>query len=758
VFLRVFEQEVSAVEDPDLLDVSLGGPDTSQRIRLMVQLHRIPLSATDPATALAAATGAFAGQGLRLDTTTMELFQHIQLKVGLPATAVSSSPCDPIDQGGYLGPDNQLIRIQIAVDPATKTPQLLWSYDNASFLYRAAALVSQGGTPTTPGPTTLQLVQYPVDAYHVPQSGQIVEVLRAAATLGIEADTTDPIGKRIIVRCVAEQTGFLTSVSAYNRINNTVTLNTTLPPGYGNPLFLRVWQGQNPIVLANLAQPIALLDSVTGLPLGLQVTLSLPQDSPAGASLPVGAFWTFAVRPSTPQAVYPEQFLTDPQWPDGPRSWIGPLALINWLAQGSFSSPSFSGPAVPTDCRNRFANLVELTNRTWGDQVNVSGVSTQGSSVNVLSNGATLTLSELEQGLQISLNQNVVAASATPGSCFVTLGLPYPIPGTNSAIGSQPIVLDANVTSPSPSTITWLPSFAATSGLEAFFHGGAGQNLGDFAKDWTSITPAALPASIQWSYTGTGHALLEGTVQLPISNSQTVVVKQAQTVQAGVTGLRAVASSSLAPGMGTGEVSFGIVFNEIKTNNYWVFGFTSFPARAGSALAFLSHFKPNNQVMTTSKSVTVASSVQEITLEIHQLPGSIALSFYITILGTPILLDFTLPPEEPPPFPLGINSNVGLSINLQGSSGTPNYSIEVSEMTIEYGANSQALLPANFLLPLNLVVKRSFLQPAPLAGAASQPANSSPAPCPDYSLGLWLIPPSVSGELAHGSIPSASKP
>src|SRR5262249_4005193 len=34
VYLNVVEQEVSAVEDPDLFEVALGGPDTTQRLKL----------------------------------------------------------------------------------------------------------------------------------------------------------------------------------------------------------------------------------------------------------------------------------------------------------------------------------------------------------------------------------------------------------------------------------------------------------------------------------------------------------------------------------------------------------------------------------------------------------------------------------------------------------------------------------------------------------------------------------------------------
>ena len=46
VYLHLLEHEVSAVEGPDLLDVALGGPDTTQRVRLVRRVKRIPVSST----------------------------------------------------------------------------------------------------------------------------------------------------------------------------------------------------------------------------------------------------------------------------------------------------------------------------------------------------------------------------------------------------------------------------------------------------------------------------------------------------------------------------------------------------------------------------------------------------------------------------------------------------------------------------------------------------------------------------------------
>ncbi len=60
------------------------------------------------------------------------------------------------------------------------------------------------------------------------------------------------------------------------------------------------------------------------------------------------------MRPSTPQLVYPEHLLTEPQPPDGPRECVCPLAVINWRGQQVH------------DCRQFFDNLVTLTKRPAG--------------------------------------------------------------------------------------------------------------------------------------------------------------------------------------------------------------------------------------------------------------------------------------------------------------------------------------------------------------------------------------------------------
>jgi hypothetical protein len=254
-----------------------------------------------------------------------------------------------LPKGGYLYAENQLIRVQIGAptNAGSAAPSILWGYDDASFLYR----VTVNGTGTQ-----LQLADRPPDAFHWPVSGQLIEVLRTAVILGTTTDPNNP--SSAIVRCVAEACGAVRTLSeGYGATTqggtaNYLTFTDPLPSDYltdPNPLFVRIWQSQ--VTYSTGSTGVALTDA-SGTSNGVVVKVTTPQTVP----MTQGAFWMIALRPATPQAVYPERFLTDPQPPDGPRRWACPLATIDW---------STVPPGV-TNCLPSFQNLVELSKRPGG--------------------------------------------------------------------------------------------------------------------------------------------------------------------------------------------------------------------------------------------------------------------------------------------------------------------------------------------------------------------------------------------------------
>lgn len=328
VYLSLREQEISAVEDHDLKDVALGGPDTAQRLRLMQRVERLDVTQATCAGALSEAEKQWLASGLRYDPLSAQLVSLAALKVGFDNLSGKDNVCEPIAQGGYLGADNQLIRVQIS-----SPNDFLWGYDDASFLYRVSAVSLDG--------KTLTLAERPLDAFHEPRSGQHVEVLRATARLAngeyvaYACDTTNP----------PPATGHLVTklARAYHRDDKAIVLETALSgdldPKQTPMLFVRVWEEQKTIAAGN---PVSLGTT------GVNVTLS------AKGAFHAGDYWTIAVRPSTPTQVYPERLQVAPQPPDGPREWVCPLAVIAW-------KNDISGTA--TDCRDPFDDLVDLTKR-----------------------------------------------------------------------------------------------------------------------------------------------------------------------------------------------------------------------------------------------------------------------------------------------------------------------------------------------------------------------------------------------------------
>jgi hypothetical protein len=354
VYLSLEEQEVSAVEDPDLLEVALGGPDTTQRVKLLRRIHRLPVSSSDCAGAWQTAVAEWAKKGVTFDPATMRLIPNVGLKVGFTNPVSNTDPCDPVATGGYLGNDNQLIRVRI--DRSTAQPRVLWGYDNASFLYRVANV--DVGTATA----TLTLAADPPDAFHFPQTDQWVEMLTTAAVLAQEPDENDPTRSTQILRVAAEPEGVLCQVQQpYGPLpGGTANVLVVNPPLTGInsstlPLFVRVWQAAQPIPVSG---EVTLASTTTDVTTGSTSTTSTGVTvtfSPAsGADVAEGLFWQIAVRPATPQGVYPEDLLIAPQPPDGPRRWVCPLAVIDWSAQ------------TVTDCRNSFDNLVVLSRRRSG--------------------------------------------------------------------------------------------------------------------------------------------------------------------------------------------------------------------------------------------------------------------------------------------------------------------------------------------------------------------------------------------------------
>ena len=348
VYLLASELEVSAVEDPTLADVALGGPDTMQRQRILQHFVRQP----SQDGSWASVTDVFASTGLQFDAATMRASSAAALQVSFTNSVVTPGPCQPATTGGYLGGENQLIRVMVTDADPSGVPSIVWGFDDASFLYR----INTTAFDPASGNTTLTLASAPVDSYHYPVAGQAVEVLRDAAQL----TATSPV-QLSGTDFIASPAGIVTPVtSPYDSTQMQLAISGALPDDYlsaATPqLFLRVWQAQIPAPPGQPVSLIAVNQAGAAADTGVAVTLS----SSTGF-FHQGDFWRFALRPMQPSIVYPARYVTGAQPPDGPRTWACPLAALEWNG----------GSATTLHRVPRFTGLVELTAESGCCTVNV---------------------------------------------------------------------------------------------------------------------------------------------------------------------------------------------------------------------------------------------------------------------------------------------------------------------------------------------------------------------------------------------------
>jgi hypothetical protein len=355
VYLRGWEQCVTAVEDSELREQALGGPDTSVRIRRM---RRVEVLTGVPDTCAAAFNALIqkltaplapdTGPPHEFDPRNAELKSKARLTVLPDPGGVTEDPCMPAVPGGYLGADNQTICVQL-----TATDRFIWGYDNAAPLYR----VQVQDIPNVPAGVDgtrrkIKFLTPPRDQAAQPLAGQAVEILPWGALL--------PNKEK-----VAEFQGQLFTVeTSFDPEDGSLTITRPVPqelvewlaghaqfwsdrdePDHRQYFYLRLWTGGS----GDAGAPDHPFTPGTPVPLeGVGLSVSFSADG-----LP-GDFWVIAARPHTPNLVVPWELL-DAAPPAGPRYFFAPLALIRWELDQNKTLQ-----ARVHDCRERFRPLCEL--------------------------------------------------------------------------------------------------------------------------------------------------------------------------------------------------------------------------------------------------------------------------------------------------------------------------------------------------------------------------------------------------------------
>lgn len=275
-YLDVWESHVTALEDPDLRELALGGPDTATRSRTVwqVKLHHL---------------------GPQAQTFTCSSFPPAQP----PRPTLAARTRRPPEE-------NQLYRVEIHIPGALGTATFKWSRDNGS----AAALIERpGADPSNPNKLVITRQIQP------DQGGGF------AANQWIEV--TDE------AQLLAGQPGVLAQLATVSGQELTVTSwPGGRPPSVSGTPIIRRWdsstEGGEPVVRPSANEGFIALEE------GLEVRFG----GPADATFRSGDYWTIPVRAAA-GALWPQEAGGPAEKiPDGIEHHYASLALLLLDAAG----------------------------------------------------------------------------------------------------------------------------------------------------------------------------------------------------------------------------------------------------------------------------------------------------------------------------------------------------------------------------------------------------------------------------------------
>jgi hypothetical protein len=298
VYLDIWEQHITALEDGDIREVALGGPDTATRLQTRWRVRwQADVGALDCNDAVDSFPPGQVGTGM---LTTQE-----------GAAVGTSDPCivEP-DRGGYRGLENRLYRVEIHKAGERGTAQFKWSSENGAVVYAVDEVTDAH---------RLTVKRLGRDAVLRLNDGQAVEIYSAEdVRLG--------------------RSGVLTTIDgAPNDLEIKVADDIGAYMASGHLIYIRRWDEAARDVDAGGA----LGDS------GIVVEFST-------GSYRVGDYWTIVARARTGEF----EILND-EPPHGVGHHYARLALVHWWRQTVAGVPQVT--ATIADCRLVFPPLTKLT-------------------------------------------------------------------------------------------------------------------------------------------------------------------------------------------------------------------------------------------------------------------------------------------------------------------------------------------------------------------------------------------------------------
>ena len=302
-YLDVWERDITALDDPNIRETALGGPDTAARTELIAQVHL-----TSVATGATCATADLPVLPAHLGTLTAGTD---------PAAAAQDCTLPPL--AGFRGAENQLYRVEIHTSGAPGTATFKWSRENGS--------VVTGIT----GPSSGMVGQ-----------SFTVQSVGADSTLGFATNEWVELIDDDVVLTGA--TGALALIQSVEAATLTVTLTASSPTGviaYGKNPKIRRWDQTDTTATDGVLTATTPID----LENGVQVTFG-------GAMLYAGDYWMIPARTAINEETGTLEYPVTAQTASYSAHNLCALAVITF--------DTTAGWGTPTDCRIPFPPLTGL--------------------------------------------------------------------------------------------------------------------------------------------------------------------------------------------------------------------------------------------------------------------------------------------------------------------------------------------------------------------------------------------------------------
>lgn len=329
VYLDVWERHVAAAERTDLLEVALGGADTTTRAELVWQVRilrgRRALSCADHA-------------GLA-----RERLPLLRARASQPSEHPDPRVVEPL-AGGYRGMEDRLYRVEIqrggranAVAVGSGVATFTWSRENGSVLFPVVHHSAAGRT------VVLTLEGLTMDPRRRLTPGDWVQLVDDASTMRgvgsplLQVETVDLSEATVVVTGAADETGSDPALHPVLRRWDHAAHDESNPAlGDEGALFVRE---------ATTAD-----HGWMELEDGVVVQFPAPAPGQTPNDYRTGDYWLVPARTATRDVIWPHEtvdgeLVARPRPPDGIEHYVAPLAIASMGGDGSWT--------VDTDCRRQ---------------------------------------------------------------------------------------------------------------------------------------------------------------------------------------------------------------------------------------------------------------------------------------------------------------------------------------------------------------------------------------------------------------------